>query len=126
MHNFRNIGAALKAKFDGASFVRWDKKRNRLKRLNGKQKRPTRKDLVYLQESPDFCEFNPKYGSLGTRGRECNRTSYGLDGCKLMCCGRGYQTLVTQEVEDCDCKFHWCCRVTCQKCKHTMERHYCN
>ncbi|CAG5127335.1 unnamed protein product, partial [Candidula unifasciata] len=126
MRSFREIGAALKQKFDGASFVRWDKKRNRLKRYTGKQKRPTKKDLVYLAESPDFCEYNPDYGSLGTRGRQCNKSSYGLDGCTLMCCGRGYQTLVIEERQDCDCKFHWCCRVECKKCTKVIEKHYCN
>ncbi|XP_035829866.1 protein Wnt-4 [Aplysia californica] len=126
MRNFREIGAALKAKFDGASLVRFDKRRGRLKRVSGKQKRPTRKDLVYLADSPDFCEYNLKYGSLGTRGRQCNKTSYGLDGCTLMCCGRGYQTLVSEEVEDCDCKFYWCCKVVCKKCTNVMEKHYCN
>ena len=126
MHNFRHIGAALKERFDGAMYVRWDKKKNRLKRLSGNHKRPSKKDLVYLSESPNFCDANPKYGSLGTRGRECNKTSPGLDGCTLMCCGRGYQTLVREEVEDCDCKFFWCCRVVCKKCTNVMERHYCN
>jgi len=31
-------------------------------------------------------------GSLGTAGRECNRTSMGTGGCDIMCCGRGYDT----------------------------------
>ncbi|CAL1528201.1 unnamed protein product [Lymnaea stagnalis] len=126
MRSFRDIGAALKQKFDGASYVRWDKSRKRLKRITDKQKRPTKRDLVYLAESPDFCEFNPDYGSLGTRGRQCNKTSYGLDGCTLMCCGRGYQTLVSEEKHDCDCKFYWCCRVECKKCIKVIEKHYCN
>lgn len=38
-------------------------------------------------------------GVLGTKGRLCNATSYDMDGCKLLCCGRGYQTVI-QEVEE--------------------------
>ena len=123
---FRVIGADLKQKFDGASFVRLDSKRKRLKRVTKQQKRPRKNDLVYLRESPDFCEYNPEIGSLGTRGRRCNKTSYGLDGCTLMCCGRGYYTLIQEEKDDCDCKFYWCCRVECKQCTHVREMNYCN
>ncbi|KAK6180500.1 hypothetical protein SNE40_012645 [Patella caerulea] len=126
MKTFRAIGTALKNRFDGASLVKMDKRKKRLKRLSRLQKRPTKKDLVYLQESPDFCEHNLEFGSLGTRGRQCNKTSYGLDGCRLMCCGRGYYTLVKEEKDDCDCKFYWCCRVECKKCTNVKELHYCN
>ncbi|XP_070175625.1 protein Wnt-4-like isoform X2 [Littorina saxatilis] len=123
---FRAIGAELKDKFDGASHVRLDTKRKRLKRVTNNQKRPRKNDLVYLRESPDFCEYNPQSGSLGTRGRRCNKTSYGLDGCTLMCCGRGYYTLIKEEKDDCDCKFYWCCRVECKQCTHLREMNYCN
>ncbi|KAL8566506.1 hypothetical protein ACOMHN_012324 [Nucella lapillus] len=126
LRSFRAIGAALKDKFDGASFVRFDNKRRRLKRVTKQQKQPRKNDLVYLNESPDFCEFNQDTGSLGTRGRRCNKTSYGLDGCTLMCCGRGYYTLIQEEKDDCDCKFHWCCRVECKQCTHVREMNYCN
>ncbi|XP_067665538.1 protein Wnt-4-like [Haliotis asinina] len=126
MKAFRKIGSALKARFDGASIVRVDRNRLKLKRLNKNQKRPTKRDLVYLEESPDFCNFNPASGSLGTRGRKCNKTSIAVDGCSLMCCGRGYYTLVKEERDDCDCKFYWCCRVVCKKCTRTVEMHYCN
>ncbi|PVD19491.1 hypothetical protein C0Q70_19980 [Pomacea canaliculata] len=119
-------GRFLEGKVRRGQFGAVDKKRKRLKRVTGRQKRPTKKDLVYLRESPDFCEYNPELGSLGTRGRKCNKTSYGLDGCTLMCCGRGYYTLVQEEKDDCDCKFYWCCRVECRKCTHVREFNYCN
>lgn len=94
--------------------------------INPLQKRPTKRDLVYLHDSPDFCDFNPTYGSLGTRGRECNVTSYGLDGCALMCCGRLHYSQEQLLVQDCHCKFHWCCRVVCKKCHTKVVRHFCH
>ncbi|XP_045216271.1 protein Wnt-4-like [Mercenaria mercenaria] len=126
MRPFRAIGSALKEKFDGASLMKINKRGSKLRPISKDMKRPTRKDLVYLENSPDFCEPNLAYGSLGTRGRECKKDSYGLDGCNLMCCGRGYYTIVKEFTEDCDCKFFWCCRVECQKCRHVKELHYCN
>lgn len=126
MKPFRVVGYQLKQKFDGATKVKMGRRKKKLKRVNREMKRPTKQDLVYLQESPDFCNFNPRLGSLGTRGRRCNRTSYGLDGCTLMCCGRGHYTIVKEIAEDCDCKFVWCCEVKCRKCSHVVEMHFCN
>lgn len=126
MRPFRAIGTALKEKFDGASLMKINRRGSKLRPISRDMKRPTRKDLVYLENSPDFCEPNLAYGSLGTRGRECKKDSYGLNGCNLMCCGRGYYTIVKEFTEDCDCKFFWCCRVECQKCRHVKEIHFCN
>ena len=126
MASFRQVGQYLKDKFDGASRVETNKRSMRLRPVDNAMKEPTRKDLVYLEESPDFCEYSADIGSLGTRGRQCNKTSYGLDGCTLMCCGRGYYTLVRDKVEECDCKFFWCCRVECQKCRTRVEEYFCN
>uniref|UniRef100_T1IPG9 Protein Wnt n=1 Tax=Strigamia maritima TaxID=126957 RepID=T1IPG9_STRMM len=53
-------------------------------------KPPTKEDFVYLEGSPDYCEPNKKTGSMGTHGRICNHTSPGVEGCDLLCCGRGY------------------------------------
>lgn len=61
----------------------------------------------------------------GTQGRQCNRTSHGMDGCNLMCCGRGYNTQKMTVRERCDCKFHWCCYVECKMCTQTVEVHTC-
>jgi hypothetical protein len=126
MPSFRTIGGFLKERFDGASKVKINKKQTKLRPVSRRQKRPTKKDLVYLEESPDYCNFNPTHGSMGTTGRQCNQTSIGLDGCKLMCCGRGYYTIVRDIKEDCDCKFFWCCRVVCKKCTKVIEEHFCN
>ena len=85
-------------------------------------------------------------GVLGTKGRLCNATSYDMDGCKLMCCGRGYQTVI-QEVEEkvtfwnkilstkilthvisfqSNCKFVWCCKVNCDVKIKKTEQTFCN
>lgn len=63
---------------------------------------------------------------LGTRGRVCNRTSPGIDGCRLLCCGRGYQTRVREVEEKCHCNFVWCCNVKCDICRYKKEEHVCN
>jgi hypothetical protein len=31
---------------------------------------------VYLVTSPDYCEFDVKRGSLGTKGRECDPVGF--------------------------------------------------
>ncbi|XP_071945621.1 protein Wnt-4-like [Antedon mediterranea] len=127
MPTFRSVGEKLKEKFDGATEVVEvrDKKRKDLRPADKNFKPYTHTDLIYLVPSPDFC--NPDYstGSLGTKGRECNRTSKAMDGCDLMCCGRGFDTYQETITERCSCKFHWCCYVECKQCTKTIEIHKC-
>ncbi|XP_077298090.1 wnt family member 1 wingless [Arctopsyche grandis] len=96
-----------------------------LKPHNPGHKPPGLKDLVYLEESPKFCSKNPKLGIEGTHGRQCNDTSQGVDGCNLMCCGRGYKTEEQTVMERCSCTFHWCCEVKCKLCKTKKTVHTC-
>jgi wingless-type MMTV integration site family protein 1 len=154
--NFRLVGDNLKDRFDGASRVMvTNSGRNRgnaitsnsasnsvhqhrgglgrrqrynvqLKPYNPEHKPPGTKDLVYVEPSPPFCEKNPKLGILGTHGRQCNDTSIGVDGCDLMCCGRGYETQEVVVIERCACTFHWCCEVKCQICKTKKTIHTCH
>ncbi|KAG5328586.1 WNT1 protein, partial [Acromyrmex charruanus] len=96
-----------------------------LKPYNPEHKPPGQKDLVYVEPSPPFCEKNPKLGILGTHGRQCNDTSIGVDGCDLMCCGRGHKTQEVTVIERCSCTFHWCCEVKCQLCRTKKTVHTC-
>ncbi|KAJ9582692.1 hypothetical protein L9F63_022959 [Diploptera punctata] len=122
--HFREIGDYLKDKYDGGTEVRVNR-RGRLQIKDPRFNKPTANDLVYLDDSPNYCIRNLSVGSLGTQGRPCNRTSPGMDGCNLMCCGRGYNTQKTTVRERCDCKFHWCCRVECKTCERTMDTYMC-
>ncbi|XP_013147886.1 PREDICTED: protein Wnt-4-like isoform X1 [Papilio polytes] len=131
----RAVGDALATRYEGASHVKVistvvERKRGKnvrkLRPLHADMKKPNKTDLVYLEESPDYCEPNDELGILGTRGRTCNRTSAGLDGCRLLCCGRGYQTRVRDHEEKCRCRFVWCCRVHCEVCRYKRDHHVCN
>ncbi|XP_044316156.1 protein Wnt-6 isoform X2 [Drosophila rhopaloa] len=79
--------------------------------------RPANKyQLVFADDSPDFCTPNSKTGALGTQGRECNVTSSGSDRCDRLCCNRGHTRRIVEEQTNCKCVFKWCCEVTCEKC----------
>ena len=82
-------------------------------------------DLVYNVQSPDFCEYDQKIGSLGTKGRLCIKDSKGSDSCKKLCCNRGYTEKVNVSSVPCRCKFTYCCQVTCDSCQKTTITHFC-
>ncbi|KAK4316207.1 hypothetical protein Pmani_012612 [Petrolisthes manimaculis] len=87
---------------------------------------PRKKDLIYLEPSPNYCLADSTYGFAGTGGRECNATSRGPDGCDQLCCGRGYTTHRRQVTTKCECKFQWCCSVDCNTCTSWKDLHFCN
>ena len=122
---FNEVGDSLKISYDGAKKVRYNVRRNALRPAQRHYAKPSKQDLVYFQESPNFCDFDNQVGSLGTTGRTCNRTSQGLDSCSLLCCGRGFYSQVKEVEEDCNCRFVWCCKVQCDKCRRKQEFNYC-
>lgn len=123
--DFRSVGNRLKEKYNGATKVRFNSRGTRLIRRNHKFNKPTKEDIIYLDDSPDYCNANPEAGVLGTVGRECNWTSKGLSGCSLMCCGRGYNSFRKKVQERCHCKFEWCCEVKCDLCEYFVDVHVC-
>ena len=68
----------LKEKFDMAHQVRQRRKDGRRMLLPKylRSKPHSELDLVYLVTSPDYCEFDVKRGSLGTKGRECDPVGF--------------------------------------------------
>ncbi|XP_055858859.1 protein Wnt-1 [Episyrphus balteatus] len=125
MPTLREVGARLKERFDGAFKVVARNDGNSFMPESETIKMPSKYDIVYADESPDFCEVNTKTGSIGTHGRECNATSQGVDGCDLLCCSRGYDHRIVKENVNCKCVFKWCCEVTCSICQQRRDVSTC-
>eukprot|EP00794_Sanderia_malayensis_P009976 gene9976-10999_t len=119
------IGASLREKYKHAIEVRINKRRTKLRVKRNKRYKIQSQDLVYTDSSPDFCEPNKELGILGTHGRVCNKTGNSLNKCSILCCGRGYDTMVLKKTYQCDCKFQWCCTVRCRKCMEEKIEHRC-
>uniref|UniRef100_A0AC35U7D2 Protein Wnt n=1 Tax=Rhabditophanes sp. KR3021 TaxID=114890 RepID=A0AC35U7D2_9BILA len=77
-------------------------------------------ELVFLDQSPDYCVYDPKNEIFGTTGRECTKET-----CPKLCCGRGWITHRELKQEPCHCKFVYCCEVKCQTCTKIVEKHHC-
>lgn len=87
--------------------------------------KPKRMEMIYLHPSPNYCERDMSTGILGTIGRQCNRSSTSMDKCDLLCCGRGYNTHNIVKSWQCNCKFKWCCTVSCDICTERIEEYTC-
>lgn len=92
----------------------------------------SRKELVHLEDSPDYCLENRTLGLPGTEGRECLKKGKGLSkwekrSCKRLCgeCGLAVEERKAEMVSSCNCKFHWCCAVKCDQCRKTVTKYYC-
>lgn len=126
LSDFRSVGDAIKKKYERPIQIA----RRSLRKLKRAEKTKRRvpisyMELVYVHRSPNYCKANKKRGILGTKGRECNKSSSGSDSCDLLCCGRGYNTQVVRLVERCECKFIWCCYVKCKTCETLLDKHTC-
>ncbi|XP_045122245.1 protein Wnt-6-like isoform X2 [Portunus trituberculatus] len=115
--NFRNVGRHLKDKFNAATKVMGSNDGRTVFPTASNVRTPKKQDLVYLEDSPNFCSPNKRTGSLGTKGRVCNTSTYDLSGCELLCCGRGFTQEERWVEENCRCRFSYCCEVTCETCR---------
>ncbi|XP_071781058.1 protein Wnt-16 [Centroberyx gerrardi] len=126
MASFERVGNFLKERYESSVQV-LDRSKKKVRRKEKEQRHvPIGKDeLIFFSKSPNYCLEDKRWGVSGTRGRRCNRTSQGPDGCNLLCCGRGYNTHVVRHVERCECKFVWCCYVRCRRCESMNDMHTC-
>ena len=125
MPSFREVGNRLKEKFDGAAKVTISNDGKHLVAEDETIKPPSKEDLLYTEKSPNFCKARKKYGSLGTHGRICDPNSPGIEGCDLLCCGRGYKATTVTLEENCKCQFIWCCQVICKTCTSIKTIYSC-
>ncbi|XP_055517537.1 protein Wnt-8b [Leucoraja erinacea] len=92
----------------------------------------SKKELVHLEDSPDYCLENKTLGLQGTEGRECIKKGKHLSkwekrSCKRLCgdCGLAVGERRAQMMSSCNCKFHWCCAVKCEQCRKTITKYFC-
>lgn len=56
---FRQVGEALFQSYEGASHVKFvEKRKKKLRAVSPELKKPNKTDLVFLDDSPDYCEKN--------------------------------------------------------------------
>lgn len=59
---FRHVGESLYQRYEGASHVKFvERRRKKLRAISPDLKKPNKTDLVYLDDSPDYCEKNESY-----------------------------------------------------------------
>lgn len=106
------IGSDLSTKYSGA--VKVIKQENSTKLVSAYPNRdnPSESDLVYVNESPNFCNPDPSKGVLGTKDRLCTPNGEGSDSCQSLCCNHGFYTKTFRVPKE-SCQFVWCCRIEC-------------
>ncbi|NWS20906.1 WNT8C protein, partial [Pachyramphus minor] len=136
---FREIGNYLKIKYDQAHKLEMDKRRVRAGNSADSRGATAQTfhhvhatELVFLEDSPDYCTRNASLGHHGTEGRECLQTGKNLSqwekrSCRRLCteCGLRVEERRTEVVSSCNCKFHWCCTVRCEQCRTLVAKHFC-
>ncbi|XP_068238838.1 protein Wnt-9a-like [Palaemon carinicauda] len=114
-HHLTNRKQYQKTEFPTKS---WKKKKKKKSHFKGWDPN----SLVFVDRSPDFCRKS-RY-SPGTEGRKCEKCE-NCDNCETLCCGRGYDTTVSEVHEPCRCSVVWCCKVLCHNCTKIAEVYTC-
>lgn len=138
--DFREVGNYLKVKYDHAKKLEMDKRP--VRDGNSADNRgaiaqtfrsipPT--ELIYLEDSPDYCVKNQSLEFHGTEGRECLKGDKSMSqrerkSCRRLCyeCGLRVVEKRIEVVSSCNCKFHWCCTVKCDRCTQVVTKYYCS
>ena len=89
---------------------------------------PDHTQLVYKEDSPNYCTANSTYGATGVTGRECLLEAdpytapkrIGL--CREVCCEAGWRTELVTEERVCSCLIGGPCD---QVCSYQVQKFFC-
>ena len=84
-----------------------------------------KRKLVFLQPSPNYCRMNPALGYKGVVGRSCiadpasANPTRDIRKCTELCSAYGLYARkeVVEVTTSCNCRFEWCCRISCDTCR---------
>lgn len=84
-------------------------------------------EIVYSEDSPDYCLQKSLYNSLGITGRVCDPHGNSSNSCNNLCakCDRTYRSITHQVRHTCRCKFELCCDIRCDMCSKIRQSHTC-
>eukprot|EP00794_Sanderia_malayensis_P011984 gene11984-13222_t len=125
------VSESLRKLYDVAVKVSYDEKKSSFFKSKPRQRnimfRPgnlRNLELVYLEDSPDYCHPNLLTGHKGTLLRYCDPDN--KKTCNHLCESCGYRTVKRVVYErNCDkCRKHftWCCTVSCGSCAVTKAQ----
>ncbi|KAH8382117.1 hypothetical protein KR009_002028 [Drosophila setifemur] len=89
--------------------------------------------LVYMEDSPNYCEPEATGRWMGTRGRQCSKQG-GVSGsleerlsCQQLCrvCGYRVRSQHMRSERRCNCKLVWGFRLQCDVCVHLDRQYSC-
>ncbi|KAM7285888.1 protein Wnt-6-like isoform X2 [Ixodes scapularis] len=120
---FSKVGLRLRDRFQGA--IRVTAGNSGKGFIPESPRVPGREDIVFSEQSPDYCDPDRRTGSLGTRGRQCKLGASGPEDCRTLCCGRKVRSRQMVVSVACNCTFQYCCNVTCQTCFETLQETTC-
>lgn len=135
LNDFKGMGRVLKSKYENAYKIRINHAHHDIHYVQSLLPNLT-KSMVYLDDSPDYCNPDPLYGSEGTLQRRCVTLDPVLDKtleqegypndvgtCQDLCLSCNYTTKLEERLVDmtCKCSFKWCCQVSCKRCKKRVN-----
>lgn len=127
--NIGKVSERLRQLYDKAEHVRYSNEVQALVKTNKKRSKKKaislrNSEIVYLEQSPNYCHSNLLTGHKGTLLRYCDTDN--RKTCQDLCEGCGYRTVESRAYErNCDkCRkqFTWCCTVSCGVCHVTKAQ----
>ena len=151
--DFQNVGKYLKKEYRRAAQVDYSNgiikglentRSNRIEMnsISSRERRTSgtkeelkikKRNLVFLQPSIDYCRPNAKLGYKGVIGRTYEVDPNSKDQTEEIrkftnlcnACGLHVKKQVLDVISSCNCKFEWCCKISCQTCHKKKIRITC-